>query len=134
VIQVSDNFGYLTAFFVFFSIQLLSTTFPIHYSLSCFLSFFLSFLVCLLLPNHCRCRGLLLYPITLSYTHTYTHTHTLSSTPLDEQSAHRRDLYLTTHTIHKRQTSMSVARFEPTVPAVERRMTAPSLLTLRPNI
>jgi len=31
-------------------------------------------------------------------------------TPLDEGSARRRDLYLTTHDIHKRQTSMSLGR------------------------
>jgi hypothetical protein len=31
---------------------------------------------------------------------------TLGRTPLDEWSARRRDLYLTTHNTHKRQTSM----------------------------
>jgi hypothetical protein len=35
----------------------------------------------------------------------FRHT-TLDRTPLDEGSARRRDLYLTTHNIHKRQTSM----------------------------
>jgi len=37
--------------------------------------------------------------------HTQRHT-TVGSTPLDEWSARRRDLYLTTHNIHNRQTSM----------------------------
>jgi len=37
--------------------------------------------------------------------------------------AHRRDLYLTTRNIHKRQTSMPSAGFEPTTPANERLQT-----------
>jgi len=37
--------------------------------------------------------------------HTQRHT-TFSKTPLDEWSACRRDLYLTTHNNHNRQTSM----------------------------
>ena len=37
--------------------------------------------------------------------HTQRHT-TVSRTPLDEWSARRRDLYLTTHNTHNRQTSM----------------------------
>jgi hypothetical protein len=40
-------------------------------------------------------------------------------TPLYEGSARRRDLYLTTHNIHKRQTSMLMAGFEPAIPANE---------------
>jgi len=37
-----------------------------------------------------------------------THTHTtLGRTPLDDGSALRKDLYLTTHNTHKRQISMS---------------------------
>ena len=40
-------------------------------------------------------------------------------TPLYEWSARRRDLYLTTHNTHKRQTSMPPAGFEPTIPASE---------------
>jgi len=47
------------------------------------------------------------FMITLRYT-------TLGRTPLDESWARRRDLYLTTHNIHKRQTSMPPAGFEPT--------------------
>jgi hypothetical protein len=38
---------------------------------------------------------------------TFIHRHTtVGSTPLDEWSARRRDLYLATHNSHKRQTSM----------------------------
>jgi len=44
-------------------------------------------------------------------------------TPLDEWSARRWDLYLTTHNTHKRQTSMPPAGFEPTIPASERLQT-----------
>jgi hypothetical protein len=36
-------------------------------------------------------------------------------TPLDEGPARRRDLYLTTHNTHKRQTSMPPVGFEPTI-------------------
>ena len=35
----------------------------------------------------------------------------------------RRDLYLTTHSSHKRQTSMPAAGFEPAIPACERLQT-----------
>ena len=48
---------------------------------------------------------------------------TVGSTPLGEWSAHRRDLYLTTHNIHNRQTSMAPVGFEPTVSAGERPQT-----------
>ena len=44
-------------------------------------------------------------------------------TPLDEWSARRRDLYLTTHDTHDRQTSMPPVGFEPTVSASERPQT-----------
>ena len=44
---------------------------------------------------------------------------TLGSTSLDEWSAQRRDLCLTTHSTHKRQTSTPPAGFEPTIPASE---------------
>jgi hypothetical protein len=49
---------------------------------------------------------------------TLRHT-TLSRTPLDEWSAQRRDLYLTTHNTDKRQTSLPPVGFEPTIPANE---------------
>ena len=41
-------------------------------------------------------------------------------TPLDEWSARRRDLYLTTHDTHNRQVSMSPVGFEPKISAGER--------------
>jgi len=44
-------------------------------------------------------------------------------TPLDEWSARRRDLYLTTHNTHNRQTSMPPVGFEPTISAGERPQT-----------
>jgi len=44
-------------------------------------------------------------------------------TPLDKWSARRRDLYLTSHNTHKRQTSMPPAGFEPTISAGERPQT-----------
>jgi hypothetical protein len=48
---------------------------------------------------------------------------TLGRTPLDEWSARRRDLYLTTHNTCNRQTSMTPAGFEPSVSASERQQT-----------
>jgi hypothetical protein len=44
-------------------------------------------------------------------------------TPLDEWSARRRDLYLTKHNTHNRQTSMPPVWFKPTVSAGERPQT-----------
>jgi hypothetical protein len=44
---------------------------------------------------------------------------TVGRTPLDEGSARRRDLYLTTHNTHNRQTSMPPVGFERTVPVFE---------------
>ena len=51
--------------------------------------------------------------------HTQRRT-TVGRTPLDEWSARRRDLHLTTHNTHNRQTSMSPVGFEPTISAGER--------------
>jgi hypothetical protein len=45
---------------------------------------------------------------------------TVGRTPLDEGPARRRDLYLTTHNTHKRQTSMPPVGFEPTILVSER--------------
>ena len=50
----------------------------------------------------------------------HTHTHTLIMTPVDEWSAQRTDLYLTTHKIHNRQTSMSPAGIKFAIPASQR--------------
>ena len=56
------------------------------------------------------------------FTITLRHT-TIGRTPLDEWSARRTDLYLTTHNTHKIQTSMTPAGFEPAIPASERPQT-----------
>jgi len=48
---------------------------------------------------------------------------TLGRTPLDEASARSRDVYLTTHNTHSRQTSMLLAVFEPAIPTSERSQT-----------
>ena len=58
-----------------------------------------------------------------SFTSFLDHTQrrkTVGRTPPDEWSARRRDLYLTTHDTHNRDTSMSPVGFEPTIPAGER--------------
>ena len=64
------------------------------------------------------------YPLVVaveSYGCTCSHsdTHILGMTPLDEGSARRRDLYLTTHNIHKRQTSMHPAGLETEIPETD---------------
>jgi hypothetical protein len=48
---------------------------------------------------------------------------TVCRTPLDELSACHRDLYLTTHNNHNRQTSMTPLGFEPAISADERPQT-----------
>ena len=48
---------------------------------------------------------------------------TFGRTLLDEWSPRRRDLYLTTHNTHNRQTSMPPVGFEPTISAGERPQT-----------
>jgi hypothetical protein len=48
---------------------------------------------------------------------------TVGKTPQDEWSARRRDLYLTTHNTHNRQTCMLRVGFEPTISAGERPQT-----------
>ena len=61
-----------------------------------------------------------------SFTRFIDHTQrrtTVGRTPLDEWLAHRRDLYLTTHNTHNRQTSMPPVGFEPTISAGERPQT-----------
>ena len=50
-------------------------------------------------------------------------TYTLGRTPLDEGSDRRRDHHLTTHNVHKRQTSTTPAGFEPANPENERQQT-----------
>ena len=54
--------------------------------------------------------------------HTQRRT-TVGRTPLDEWSARRKDLYITTHNTHNRLTSMSPVGFEPTISAGERPQT-----------
>jgi len=61
-----------------------------------------------------------------SFTRFLDHTQrrtTVGRTPLDEWSARRRNLYLTTHNTHNRQTSMPPAGFELTISAGKRRQT-----------
>ena len=50
----------------------------------------------------------------------HTRRTTVGMTPLDNQSAHRGDLYLTTHDTHNRQISMPPVGFEPMISVGER--------------
>ena len=61
---------------------------------------------------HSPVTGFSLLVFEVSWSHT--------TTPLDEWSIRRRDLYLTTHNTHNRQTSMPPVGFEPTISAGER--------------
>jgi hypothetical protein len=54
------------------------------------------------------------YRVFIALDHTQTHT-TVGGTPLDERSACHGDLYLTTQTLYKRQTSMPPVGFEPMI-------------------
>jgi hypothetical protein len=60
--------------------------------------------------------------IVRGFTIILRHT-TVGRTPLDEGPARRRDLYLTTHNSHNRQTSMPPAGFEPIILVCERPQT-----------
>ena len=64
------------------------------------------------LPNAGQCRLML----EVCRSHTITNH---GRTPLDEGSARRTDLYLTTCNTQKRLTSMPPAGFEPSIPASE---------------
>jgi hypothetical protein len=52
--------------------------------------------------------------------HTHLRHTTVGRTLLDEGPARRRDLYLTSHNAHKRQTSMPPVGFEPMILVSER--------------
>ena len=54
---------------------------------------------------------------------TLYYTHTLGRTALEEDSARRRDRYLTTHNTHNRHTSTPPAGFETSIQASERPQT-----------
>jgi hypothetical protein len=74
-------------------------------------------------PSGPRPPHYLVFMITLRHT-------TPGNTPLDERSARRRDLYLTTNNTHKRWTAIPQAGFEPAIPASER----PQTFTLLNNL
>jgi len=50
-------------------------------------------------------------------------TITLGRNPLDQWALRSRDLYLTTLTMHKRQTSISLVGFKHAIPSIERSQT-----------
>ena len=56
------------------------------------------------------------HPFLMFLDHTQRRS-TVGSTPLDERSARRRDLYMTTHDTHNRQISMPPVGFEPKISA-----------------
>jgi len=80
-----------------------------------FLSFFFSFIVAL---QPFSGLGRLIVEVSRSHRHS-----TLGRTLLDEWSAGHRDLCLTIHNIHNRQTFMLSVGFEPAIPVSERPQT-----------
>jgi hypothetical protein len=83
-------------------------------------------LVCFFWPNSPQWARVSSFTRFLDHTQRRT---TVGRTPLDEWSARRSDLYLTTQNTHNRQTSMPPVGFEPTISAGER----PQTLRLRPR-
>jgi hypothetical protein len=70
---------------------------------------------------HPRKCGIFSWPRSSLWVSSITLRHTtLDSTLLDEWSARRRDLYLTTHNNHNGQTSITPVRLETDIPASER--------------
>ena len=65
------------------------------------------------------------HPFLMFLDHTQRRS-TVGRTPLDEWSARRRDLYLTTHDTHNRQISMPPVAFEPKISAGERPCRSPA--------
>ena len=62
-------------------------------------------------------------PSSPRFLHHTQRSTTIVRTPLDEWSARRRDLYLTTHNTNNRQTSLPPVGFEPTISAGKRPQT-----------
>jgi hypothetical protein len=118
--QHSNRLIYLTGFE-----RLLSTKFI---SSSDWLCYVTSWITCYVLHSN----FLFLWPcvptrvIAFSFLRFLDHTQrliTVGRNPLDEWSARRRDLYLTTHSTHNRKTSMPPVGFKPTISAGERSQT-----------
>jgi hypothetical protein len=89
------------------------------------LSLYIWLYVCMLLFSFCGAatqRGSWLPHSRGFLDHTRRRT-TVGRTPLDEWSARRRDLNLTTHNTHNRQTFMPPVGFKPTIWAGERPQT-----------
>jgi hypothetical protein len=85
---------------------------------SSFLSLVSFFLFLILPPCYMLFVGTEGYPCTWS--HSRTHTYILGRNSLDEWSARRGDLCLTTHNTHNRQTSIPLVGLKPKIAANER--------------
>ena len=83
-----------------------------------FLTLYSLYLVFISVDGHCCAWSHSVTP-TPTHAHTHTHARTLGRTPLDKGPARRRELYLTKHNIHKRQTLILPVGFEPAIPVSE---------------
>ena len=90
---------------------------PQHTQIQIYIYIFFFFLL-----SHCSPTRVMVSSFLRFLDHTQRRT-TVGRTPLDEWSARRRDLCLTTHNTHNRQTSMPPVGFEPTISASERPQT-----------
>jgi len=70
----------------------------------------------------CDPKRVMAFSFLMFLDHTQRRT-TVGRTSLDEWSARRRDLYLTTHNTHNRQTTMPPVGFEPTISVGKRPQT-----------
>ena len=87
---------------------------------------FLSTTICGVILVFRFCRDSSQWAMASSFTRFLDRTQrraTVGKITLDEWSARRRDLYLTTHNTHNRQTSRLPVGFEPTIPIGERPQT-----------
>ena len=87
-----------------------------------FIFFFIYFILFYFLLWRCDPTRFMASSLLRFLDHTQRRT-TVGRTPLDEWSARRRDLYLTTHDTHNRQTSVSPVGLEPTISAGQRAQT-----------
>jgi len=97
-------------------------TSKLHSKLSFFLTPTSFYLLIVGVQDYC-CTSSHSSTLTRTHARTHTHKHTPGTTPPKEESAQRRDLFLTIKDAHKRQTSTSPSGIESAIPTSERTQT-----------